>query len=505
MRKKIVVIYNRNGGKLLQQAQMMAIMTARGKGFQQKGGKKAKTGIILFQKYKLLERTGTGNGSEVYVAEHMKLHALRAVKCIEKEKVPYEKIVKEVVYLKSLNHPGIPVIYDLEEDDKYFYIIEEYVAGESLKSMLTRHKKFSLDEIIEYGIQLCEIVYYLHNQKPYPILHSDITPANIIVKNEKIKLVDFGNSIKITGKEQNEDVYGTLDYISPEGREETVCNVRADIYGVCSVLNVLYNEGVCKNKTIMKENRKMAQLRRIILKGIDEEAHNRYESIGELQIKLKSCKREKVENLTSPGKNENISITIGCGGITPSAGVTTLALAATEVFGQEGKAALVELDGKNDLGKWKMWQEEHGRYLENIKYGFRCDDIDYYPNADNDTLLYVLNLGYQIIVMDFGNFKNGFENDFKKCNKKVLLGNYCVWNYEQSIRKLENIMDGMITKDWIYMTLCSDQGICTILENKLGIHIQKLHPFKNKNQQENIIKSIWNGKRKTKIFSIKHC
>ena len=55
------------------------------------------------------------------------------------------------------------------------------------------------------------------------------------------------------------------------------------------------------------------------------------------------------------------------------------------------------------------------------------------------------------------------------------------------------------------MTLCSDQGICTILENKLGIHIQKLHPFKNKNQQENIIKSIWNGKRKTKIFSIKHC
>lgn len=497
-----MVIYNRNGKKLLQGEGQVAIMAARGKGFRQKGGKKAKTGIILFQKYKLLERTGTGNGSEVYVAEHIKLHALRAVKCVEKEKVPYEKLVKEVVYLKSLIHPGIPVIYDLEEDEKYFYIIEEYVAGESLKSMLTRHKKFSLDEIAEYGIQLCEIVFYLHNQKPYPILHSDITPANIIVKNEKLKLVDFGNSVRITGKEQKEDVYGTMDYMSPEGSQETICNVRTDIYGVCSVLNVLYEEGVCKSKTTIKENKRMAQIRKIILKGISKEADKRYESIDELQIKLELWKKEKPENLTSPGKKESISITIGCGGITPSAGVTTLALAMTEVFGQEGKAALVELDGKNDLGKWKMWQEEHGRYLENIKYGFRCDDTDYYPNADNDTLLYVLNLGYQVVVMDFGNFKNGYEDDFKKCNKKVLLGNYCVWNYEQSLRKLEDMMDGMITKDWTYMTLCSDQGICTILENKLGIRIRKLHPFKNKSQQESMIKSIWNGKRKPK-FSCK--
>ena len=466
----------------------------------QKGGKKTKKGVILFQKYKLLERTGIGNGSEVYVAEHIKLHALRAIKCVKKEKVPYEKLVKEVVYLKSLNHPGIPVIYDVEEDETYFYIIEEYVAGESLKSMLVRHKNFSLDEIVEYGIQLCEIIFYLHNQKPYPVLHSDITPANIIVKDEKIKLVDFGNSIKITGKEQKEDIYGTLDYIPPEGMQEKICNVKTDIYGVCSVLNVLYEEGICKNRTTVKENRKMNKIRKIILKGLSEKAENRYESIDELQNKLKLCKKEKQENLTSLEENGNFGITIGCAAVTPSAGVTTLALHMAEVFRQKGKVAFVELDEKSDLGKWKMWQDEHGRYLESIKYGFRCEDIDYYPNADNDTLLYVLNLGYKIVVMDFGNLKNGFENDFKKCNKKILLGNYCVWNYEQSIRKLEYVMDGMITKDWIFMTLCSDWEICTILENKLGIRIQNLLPLKNKSQQENMIKSIWNGERKHKIF-----
>lgn len=86
-------------------------MSTRGKWFRKKGGRQTKKGIILFQKYKLLEQAGEGNGSEVYVAEHIKLHSLRAIKRVDKAKLPYEKLVKEVVYLKTLSHPGIPIIY----------------------------------------------------------------------------------------------------------------------------------------------------------------------------------------------------------------------------------------------------------------------------------------------------------------------------------------------------------------------------------------------------------
>ena len=156
--------------------------------FQRKEEKNTQSGNILFQKYKLLEEAGKGNGSQVYAVEHMKLHTLRAMKCIEKGKIPNERLIKEAVYLKSLSHPSIPIIYDIEEDERYFYIIEEYVQGESLKSMLNRQKHFSMEEIIEYGIQLCDIVDYLHNQKPYPIVHGDITPTNIMIKNRKIKI-----------------------------------------------------------------------------------------------------------------------------------------------------------------------------------------------------------------------------------------------------------------------------------------------------------------------------
>lgn len=437
-----------------------------------------------------MEQTGEGNQSEVYVAEHIRLHALRAVKCVDKAKFPYEKLVKEVVYLKSLSHPGIPLIYDVEEDEKYFYIIEEYIQGESLKSMLDRHKKFSLEEIVEYGVLLCKVINYLHGQTPYPILHSDITPANIIIKNNKLKLIDFGNSVQITGKEQNRDVYGTIGYIAPECMTEVSYNVKADIYGVCAVLEDMYRE-MSLERVTLKFIRKREKLKRIIDKGLCKETDKRYGDISEVLGKLSELQEIKTENLTSKREKRYRGITIGCAGITPMAGVTTLTFAIGEAFQRkQKKIALLEVGEKRDFGKWKIWQEDQGRYMENIRYGFRCDGIDYYPKADNNALLYVMNAGYDVIVMDFGCLDDEYADNFKICNKKIILGNYSVWNYEQSIRKIEMVTDDMITTEWKYATLCSDKKVCSRLENKLGIQIQNLLPLKGRSTYEGFVKEI---------------
>lgn len=424
------------------------------------------------------------------MAEHIRLHALRAVKCVDKAKFPYEKLVKEVVYLKSLSHPGIPVIYDVEEDQKYFYMIEEYVQGESLKSMLDRHKKFLLEEIVEYGIQLCEVLYYLHGQKPYPILHSDITPANIIIKNNKLKLIDFGNSVQITGKEQKKDVYGTSGYMAPESRQEISYNVRADIYGACAVLQEMYQE-MALEKVTLKFTRKREKLRQIIKKGLWEDVDKRYGDIWEMLKKLKELKETEKRKLTSGKEKKHTGMTIGCAGITPMAGVTTMVFAMAETLQKQGKnTALIELGEKRDFGKWKIWQQEQGRYIETMRYGFRCGGMDYYPKADNNVLLYVMNVGYEVIVMDFGCLEDKIVNDFKACNKKIILGNYSVWNYEQSIRKIEMVTEDVITREWKYATLCSDKKICTMLENKLGIQIQYLLSLKNQTMYERVIKDM---------------
>lgn len=468
-------------------------------GFLWKGGRKTQVGNILFQKYKLLEEAGQGNNSKVFVVEHIKLHTLRALKCIEKEKVPYEKLIKEAVYLKSLNHPGIPKIYDMEEDETYFYMIEEYVEGESLKSMFGRQKKFSLKEIVEYGIQLCDIVYYLHTRKPYPVIHSDITPSNIIIKNQEIKLVDFGNAITLTGKEQRWDVYGTPGFMIPEGKENMVCNVKSDIYSVCAVLNSMCQQEKMKEEQDSYSLRKR-KLAKILRNGTFENGKVGYESIAELRDRLMELEKEKKNILTSKTEKirKPVSETIGCIGITSGAGVTTTVFHVADEWRKKGKTALIELGERRDFGRWKIWQQQQGGYIENIKYGFRCNEMDFYPMADSGIFLYVLNVGYDIIIVDFGVAENeDIIKEFQKCNKKVVLGNYCVWNFEQSLKRLEVITDEMNTEDWLYLTLSNDKKICRILENKLGLRIINIIP-QNESLYEKIIKEIAGagGKRK---------
>lgn len=467
--------------------------------FQRKEEKNTQSGNILFQKYKLLEEAGKGNGSQVYAVEHMKLHTLRAMKCIEKGKIPNERLIKEAVYLKSLSHPSIPIIYDIEEDERYFYIIEEYVQGESLKSMLNRQKHFSMEEIIEYGIQLCDIVDYLHNQKPYPIVHGDITPTNIMIKNRKIKLIDFGNSITITGKEQKMDIYGTPDFMIPEGTEEMVCNVKADIYSVCAVIN-----SMCQQEWGKKEqgiSLKRGKLKKVIEKGLCQKQRDGYQKIAELKDELMDLKKEKKLTSEIKGIRKPVCMTIGCIGITPGAGVTTLSFHVADELKKKGKTALLEFGERKDLGRWKIWQQEHGKYIENMKYGFRCEEIDFYPMADAGIFLYVLNAGYDAIVVDFGVAENKDAiTEFQKCNKKVILGNYCVWNYEQSLRRLETVSDEMNTEDWMYITFSNDKKVCHILENKLGIHIQ-MYETHNNSLYDTLGKKIAGVREKRRFFT----
>ena len=76
----------------------------------------------MFDKYRIISNLGYGNSSEVFLAEHIKLKAYRAIKCVDKtardDKQP--QLYLEADILKNLKHPGIPTIYDVEEDDKSY-------------------------------------------------------------------------------------------------------------------------------------------------------------------------------------------------------------------------------------------------------------------------------------------------------------------------------------------------------------------------------------------------
>lgn len=98
----------------------------------------------------------------------------------------------EADLLKDLKHPGIPLIYDIDEDDTTLYIVEEYIPGESLDRMMVHPENISQELILKIGFELCDILDYLHHTAPYPILYQDLKPEHIIVCGNQVKLIDFG-------------------------------------------------------------------------------------------------------------------------------------------------------------------------------------------------------------------------------------------------------------------------------------------------------------------------
>src|SRR5699024_467062 len=132
--------------------------------------------------------------SDVFLAEHIKLKDLRAIKRIRKDHILHGNLLKEAYILKNLRHSCIPIIYDFEEDDHYSYIIEQYIKGQSLQQFLGQWVgKVKESTIVEIGIQICDLLQYLYSLEN-PILYLDLQPNNIIISEEKVKLIDFGAS-----------------------------------------------------------------------------------------------------------------------------------------------------------------------------------------------------------------------------------------------------------------------------------------------------------------------
>ena len=218
---------------------------------------------ILFGKYRILSTLGVGNTSTVYLAEHIKLNVYRAIKRIQKNTSPVTSFTLEAQLLKDLNHPGIPIIYDVEEDESFYYMIEEFVQGESLDTFVS-HQRVSHELLLKFGIQLCDILYYLHNFMPYPILYQDLKPEHIIVCGDDLKLIDFGIASFFTGSGENYQIYGTEDFaglpVSPQ----------ADIYSLGRLLEYLnrYSKDPCSD-----------HLRRVLQKASSFQAADRYETV----------------------------------------------------------------------------------------------------------------------------------------------------------------------------------------------------------------------------------
>jgi calcium-dependent protein kinase len=189
----------------------------------------------IFEEYELKEKLGEGAYGSVYKVQQKATGYLRAVKAIKKKVVDPSEFYNEIEVLKALDHPNIIKLFDCYQDKSYFYMVEEYCSGGDLFDYIQKEKFFTEKKAGIIFNQILSAVNHLHKKK---IVHRDLKPENIVLMESKnkdifIKLIDFGTSITIKGKNLTQEL-GTIYYIAPEVFMNNY-NEKADIWS-CGII-----------------------------------------------------------------------------------------------------------------------------------------------------------------------------------------------------------------------------------------------------------------------------
>ncbi len=262
-------------------------------------------GSLVDHKYKILNEVGHGGMSVVYLAINEAANKTWAIKEVRKDGVcDFEAVrqglVVETDMLKKLNHPHLPSIIDVIDQDDSFLIVMDYIEGKSLKDVLKNSGSQPEEDVVKWGIQLCDVLGYLHSRQP-AIIYRDMKPANVMLRpNGNITLIDFGTAREFKNRAMVEDTtcLGTRGYAAPEqfgGRGQT--DPRTDIYCLGATLYHLITgrspaEPPYEIKPLSYWIPSYAEsgLEMIVNKCCQQDPNQRYQSCAELRYDLEHVK-----------------------------------------------------------------------------------------------------------------------------------------------------------------------------------------------------------------------
>ena len=258
-------------------------------------------GSIVGGKYKVLNVIGQGGMSTVYLAMNERANKQWAIKEVREDAVTNFQLVKqslitETELLKTLSHPYLPSIVDVIEEDGRFLIVMDYIEGNTLERALDYIGPQPQEYVIEWGIQLCDVLEYLHTREP-AIIYRDLKPSNIMLRpNGTITLIDFGTAREYKEENTGDTSYlGTRDYAAPEqfgGMGQT--DARTDIYCLGATLYHLVtghspSEPPYEFKPIRDWNPALSPgLEYIINKCVQSNPEDRYNSCAEVMYDLQN-------------------------------------------------------------------------------------------------------------------------------------------------------------------------------------------------------------------------
>lgn len=261
-------------------------------------------------RYKILKMIGGGGMANVYLAHDMILDREVAVKMLRLDFANDEEFIRrfhrEAQSATSLTHPNIVSIYDVGEEDSLYYIVMEYVNGQTLKQYINQHSSLRVEKALDIMMQLTSAISHAHQNH---IIHRDIKPHNILIDpNGSVKITDFGIAMALsaTSITQTNSVLGSVHYLSPEQARGGMANRKSDIYSLGivmfeiltgrlpfsgeSAVSIALKHLQSETPSVRRWNSTIPQsVENIVLKATAKDPFHRYNSVDEMEEDLRTA------------------------------------------------------------------------------------------------------------------------------------------------------------------------------------------------------------------------
>ena len=250
----------------------------------------------IIGKYKILATIGSGGFGTVYLADDTWIDKKVALKVPHKQGVDFGELLREPRLLASLNHPNIVAILTAEKQDNVFFIVMEFVPGETLESIIARQGALDLARALDYTCQISNAVDHAHR---HGVLHRDLRPSNVLVaESGLLKVADFGTSRFLEIAAHGTTVIGSPPYMAPEQFHGKAV-FASDVYSLGVTMYQILTGGLPYDTPspahldrLMKGERVTAPRLRnpkipkaisdIVMKAMAPQIHDRYQRASEL-------------------------------------------------------------------------------------------------------------------------------------------------------------------------------------------------------------------------------
>lgn len=411
-------------------------------------------------RYEILKEIGHGGMSTVFLAMDNRMNKQWAIKEIRRsgrdanDEMYSHSLQAEANMMKALDHGALPHIQDIIDQGETFCVVMDYIEGDSLDRVINEYGAQPEEKVLEWAMQICDVLSYLHSQHP-PIIYRDMKPGNVMLKPDgNIKIIDFGIAREYKQNMADTTVLGTRGYAPPEqynGRTDP----RSDIYALGMTMHHLLTGLDPRAKDY--EYRPVRQIRpeisdgveAIIEKCVQPAAENRYQTCADLMYDLqhpelvtKGHKRRQRRRLWSFISCLILTAVFAVAGVMcgrqaeiinnndydrdiakndESSIYTGINIYPSRV---EGFERLVELYSSQETFEKKQGLKLDGAY-----------DLNDVLNDGKNTPAEVAELNYKIGALFLASYDSGESNNFRNCINMA----YKYFEYNETDERLKDV------------------------------------------------------------------